>query len=91
MSESCCGREACSCCGSDSWTEAHFRHGQGIICEPCWRTIAHTRTNNPPAQQALPLAQTTQQQPACKSEPEPERWGDHVQADFGVLDGGTDV
>jgi len=55
MSESCCGREACSCCGSDSWTEAHFRHGQGIICEACWRAIQATRGKVPPQQQTLKL------------------------------------
>jgi hypothetical protein len=66
VSESCCGREACSCCGSDTWTEAHFRHGQGIICQPCWREIQATKGKRPLAQQTLNLGPVTQPQGAIR-------------------------
>ena len=34
----CCGREACSCCGCDTWAEAHFVAGV-LVCAACWREI----------------------------------------------------
>ena len=61
MPENCCGREACSCCGSDSWTEAHFRHGH-VICLGCWREIERHKAKAPPSQESLALAQAAQQE-----------------------------
>jgi hypothetical protein len=80
MSERCCGLEACSCCGSDSWTKAHFRRGQGIVCEACWRSIRATNAKSQPAQRTLPGVELVQPQraPARIAEPAPEVWGDHV-------------
>jgi hypothetical protein len=34
----CCEREACSCCGCDTWAEAHFVAGV-LVCAACWREI----------------------------------------------------
>ena len=85
----CTGKEACSVCGSLEWKDGIWT-GSRLVCRPCHSEIRNHQRKDPPTQQALPLAQPTQLQPARKSEPEPERWGDHVQADFGVLDGGTD-
>jgi hypothetical protein len=63
MAEHGCGREACLCCGSDAWTEARFRRGQGIICEPCWQEIERSRRKGNPAQQSLPGTDPTISQP----------------------------
>lgn len=47
----CCGREACSCCGCDTWAEAHFVAGV-LVCAACWREIRRVpRPSTPPAQE----------------------------------------
>jgi hypothetical protein len=39
-------REACSCCGSSAWVEAHFVNGS-LICSPCAREIRRTLESKP--------------------------------------------
>ena len=39
MAETTSMKEACSCCGSSAWVEAHFVNGS-LICSPCARVGA---------------------------------------------------
>jgi len=90
MSNSTClGKEPCSACGSIQWSEAHWT-GR-LICLPCWREIERGKAKVPAKQQALRFDELVKPRVACVRTPEPDVWGDHVQADFGVLDGGIDV
>ncbi len=90
MSESCCGQrpENCRACGGDLGREYHFAAMGACFCLPCWREIARTQRKGPPAQQMLTLGQGAKPQRSLAPNREPERWGDHTQEDFGVLDGG---
>ena len=55
-----CGREACSCCGCDTWAEAHFVAGT-LVCAACWWEIRRApRPSTPPAPQTRASAQPTQ-------------------------------
>ena len=47
-----CQREACACCGANSWTEAFFIAGQ-LYCRACHIEILHSKGKNPPRQQGL--------------------------------------
>jgi hypothetical protein len=85
MSEACCGRDHCDCCGSTSFTSATFKGGR-LICAACWREIERSKGGMPSKQQALPLAQAAQPRAPRVGKPEPERWGDHVQLDSGCCD-----
>jgi recombinational DNA repair protein (RecF pathway) len=53
MPEAPCTREACSCCGSSSWHDAHFVNGR-ILCLPCWREIEAARRKPASASPARP-------------------------------------
>jgi hypothetical protein len=66
VDKSCREREACSCCRSDSWNEAPFCHGQGIICEGCWCLIQATKGRNPPSQRTLPGVEVERAQGAIR-------------------------
>ena len=46
MAETTSMKEACSCCGSSAWTEAHFVNGS-LICSPCAREIRRTLESKP--------------------------------------------
>jgi len=54
----CCEREACSCCGSDTWAEAHFVAGV-LVCVSCWREICRA-PSTPTASQMHSNAPHTQ-------------------------------
>jgi len=47
-----CQREACSCCGASSWTEAFFIAGR-LYCRACHIEILRSKGKSPPKQQAL--------------------------------------
>jgi hypothetical protein len=58
----CCGREACSCCGSDTGAEAHFVAGV-LVCAACWCEIRSApRPNTPPALQTQSSGQPMRQE-----------------------------
>jgi hypothetical protein len=58
----CCDREACSCCGCDTWAEGHFVAGV-LVCDACRREIRSApRPNTPPAPQTRASAQPTERQ-----------------------------
>jgi ribosome-binding protein aMBF1 (putative translation factor) len=40
MAETTSMKEACSCCGSSAWTEAHYTAGGLTLCDACYRCIA---------------------------------------------------
>ena len=54
MAETTSMKEACSCCGSSAWTEAHYTGGS-VICSDCCSEIRRTLESKPmpptPAQQ----------------------------------------
>jgi hypothetical protein len=90
MSElTCTGKECCAVCSSSEWKDAIWKCGR-LVCRPCHNEILRSQRKGQPAQQSLPLAQARQPQAPRTRILESERWGDHVQADFGVLDGGSD-
>jgi hypothetical protein len=51
MPEATCQREACSCCGSSTWAEAHFAAG-ALVCRGCWCEIEASGRKGPPAQRS---------------------------------------
>jgi hypothetical protein len=54
MPERTCGqREACGCCGSSEWKEAHCI-GSATVCASCWEEILRSQRKRSPRQQALP-------------------------------------
>jgi hypothetical protein len=46
MSETTSTKEACSCCGSVTWTEGHYTNGS-LICSDCCAEIRRTQESPP--------------------------------------------
>ena len=67
MTETTSMKEACSCCGSSAWVEAHFVNGS-LICSPCAREIRRTLESKPKppnAREQLLLTDWLKPQPRC--------------------------
>jgi len=46
MAETTSMKEACSCCGSSTWTEAHYTNGS-LVCSDCCAEIRRTQESAP--------------------------------------------